>query len=221
MSFTEQVSTALVVIATRGLPVTLLISTLSFLLGLCLGSLLAFLQILGGNIAERISGLIVTILRGIPPVLLLFIIFYGFPALGLRLDRNSAAILGLGLISSAYQSQVLRSSAQSISARQLEAALSIGLSKWGAFAWVIFPQAIRLSVPGLINEFTIIFKDTSIAYSIGVVEMFTQATQIAQARFEYTAPLTAVALLYLAICFSISQLINVLYKKLRELGYGY
>ncbi|MEM1740713.1 MAG: ABC transporter permease subunit, partial [Desulfurococcaceae archaeon] len=85
---------------------------------------------------------------------------------------------------------------------------------------VVFPQALRLSLPGLINEYTIILKDSSLAYAIGVVEAFTQAVHIAQARLEYFSPLIAVALIYLLICFSLSQIINYIYLKLRVLGYG-
>lgn len=216
----DQLLTALAFIATKALPNTLFLSASAYMLGLVLGLLLAFLQVLIGGPASRCVDAVVSLLRGIPPVLLLFIVFYGFPAIGVRLNNVASAIIGLGLISGAYQSQILRSSIEAVAARQLEAALSIGLSSWSAFSSVIFPQAIRLSLPGLLNEFTILLKDTSLAYSIGVVEMFTQAVHIAQARFEYVAPLTAVAVLYLAICFSISQMVGTLHRKLEVLGYG-
>jgi|YelNatPaOPRAMG01_1025707.scaffolds.fasta_scaffold12749_9 polar amino acid transport system permease protein len=220
MDFVDQLVTAIAVIATRGLPNTIFLSASAYAFGLCLGLLFAFIQVLVKGPAGRAVDAVVTVLRGIPPVLLLFMIFYGLPALGVRLNNVISAIIGLGLISGAYQSQVLRSSIEAVSARQLEAALSIGLDSWGAFSSIIFPQAIRLSLPGLVNEFTILLKDTSLAYSIGVVEMFTQAVHIAQARFEYVAPLSAVAILYLVTCFSISQSVNVLYGKLRVPGYG-
>jgi polar amino acid transport system permease protein len=220
MDFVDQLVTAIAVIATRGLPNTIFLSASAYAFGLCLGLLFAFIQVLVKGPAGRAVDTVVTVLRGIPPVLLLFMIFYGLPALGVRLNNVISAIIGLGLISGAYQSQVLRSSIEAVSARQLEAALSIGLDSWGAFSSIIFPQAIRLSLPGLVNEFTILLKDTSLAYSIGVVEMFTQAVHIAQARFEYVAPLSAVAILYLVTCFSISQSVNVLYGKLRVPGYG-
>jgi len=220
MDFVDQLVTAIAVIATRGLPNTIFLSASAYAFGLCLGLLFAFIQVLVKGPVGRAVDAVVTVLRGIPPVLLLFMIFYGLPALGVRLNNVISAIIGLGLISGAYQSQVLRSSIEAVSARQLEAALSIGLDSWGAFSSIIFPQAIRLSLPGLVNEFTILLKDTSLAYSIGVVEMFTQAVHIAQARFEYVAPLSAVAILYLVTCFSISQSVNVLYGKLRVPGYG-
>lgn len=220
MNSLEQLLTALIIIVRYGLSNSILVSTLAFFLGLILGLILVFIEVLGGRLASSTVNLLVVILRGIPPVLLLFIIFYGLPSIGISLNNVVSAIIGLGLISGAYQSQILRSSIQAVAARQMEAALSIGLSKWSAYASVIFPQALRLSLPGLVNEYTIILKDSSLAYAIGVVEAFTQAVHIAQARFEYFNPLLAVALLYLAICFSLSQIVNYIYLKLRVLGYG-
>ncbi|MEM1638752.1 MAG: amino acid ABC transporter permease [Desulfurococcaceae archaeon] len=220
MSLIEQTLVAFIVIVRYGLANTILVSTLAFFLGLALGLILVFVQVLGGRLASSTVDSIVVILRGIPPVLLLFIIFYGLPSIGIKLNNVVSAIIGLGLISSAYQSQVLRSSIETVAARQMEAALSIGLSKWSTYTSVVFPQALRLSLPGLINEYTIILKDSSLAYAIGVVEAFTQAVHIAQARLEYFSPLIAVALIYLLICFSLSQIINYIYLKLRVLGYG-
>jgi polar amino acid transport system permease protein len=220
MDYAIQVLTALDTITRYGLPITFFISSLAFITGLLIGVILVFLHSFGGSIAEALIGSLVTILRAIPPVLMLFIVFYGFPFLGISVDRYTAAILGLGFISSAYQSQILRSSVEAVTARQFEAALSIGLSRWEAYISVIIPQALRLSIPGLVNEFTIVLKDSSLAYAIGVVEVFTKADQIARARFDYLAPMTAAAILYFVICFTLSRFASYMYRKLRELGYG-
>lgn len=220
MPLFEELATALIIIVRYGLSNSIIVSALAFFLGLILGFFLVFIEVLGGRSASLLVNSLVTILRGVPPVLLLFIIFYGLPSLGVSLNNITSAIIGLGLISSAYQSQILRSSIQVVVARQMEAALSIGLSKWSAYTSVILPQVLRLSLPGLVNEYTVVLKDSSLAYAIGVVEAFTQAVHIAQARFEYFTPLLAVALLYFIICFSLSQVVNYIYLKLRVLGYG-
>lgn len=220
MDYVEQIASALKFIAEYGLPNTFILSFSSFFLGLAVGVVLVFIQVFGGSVAAKVVGALTTVLRAIPPVLLLFIIFYGLPVTGMRLDGIVAAVLGLGLISSSYQSQILRSSIEAVASRQYEASLSIGLSRWQAFTSVILPQAIRLSIPGLMNEFTIVFKDTSLAYVIGVAEAFTRAELLARARMDYFTPLVAVALLYLAICLSISYSANLIYRKLRVLGYG-
>ncbi|MEM3229650.1 MAG: ABC transporter permease subunit, partial [Fervidicoccaceae archaeon] len=129
-----------------------------------------------------------------------------------------AAVLGMGLLSGAYQSQIFRSLLHSVSTSQYESSLAIGLSRWGSFRYIIFPQVLRLSIPALINEYTILLKDTSVAYAIGVTEMFTQSVHVAQVILSFTYPLLFVSAVYLAICFSLSSLANYLYRKL---SYGY
>ncbi|MEM0027286.1 MAG: ABC transporter permease subunit [Ignisphaera sp.] len=201
-------------IALNGIANTFLLSFGAFSLGLALGSLLAFLQVLGGFLAKVID-YVTRIFRSIPPVLMLFIVFYGF-----RIDNVVAAIVGLGIISSSYQSQIFRGVIEAVAARQFEAALSIGFSRWDAFRNVIFPQVILLSIPALLNEFTTILKDSSIAYAIGVVEIFTVAINLANARMEYALPLISVSILYIIICLSISYTANLIHKKIALLGYG-
>lgn len=202
-------------IALNGIANTFLLSFGAFALGLALGSLLAFLQVLGAGFLAKVIDYVTRILRSIPPVLMLFIVFYGF-----RIDNVVAAIVGLGIISSSYQSQIFRGIIEAVAARQLEAAFSIGFSRWDAFRNVIFPQVILLSIPALLNEFTTILKDSSIAYAIGVVEIFTVAINLANARMEYTLPLISVSILYIIICLSISYLANLIHKKIALLGYG-
>lgn len=205
----------LIFIVVRGLINTLVLASGSFLLGLILGSLLTFMQIFSRSIISRTIDIVTRFLRSIPPILMLFIIFYG-----LRINNVIAAIIGLGLVSSAYQSQILKGIVDAVSARQLDAALSIGLSMWQAFRYVILPQTLLLAIPALLNEFATVLKDTSIAYAIGVVEIFTISVILANARMEYILPLSSVALVYLTICLSVSVTANTITKKLRSMGYG-
>lgn len=202
-------------ISTRGLANTLVITLGSFFLGLGIGVLISFLQITIGGVVGRVVDIVTRFLRSIPPILMLFIIFYG-----LKMNNVLASIIGLGLVSAAYQSQILRGVAEAIAAKQLEAAISIGLSKWGAFLYVVAPQVVLLATPALLNEFATLLKDTSIAYAIGVTETFTIAVNIANARMEYVTPLVAVSTIYLSLCLFISLLANMLTRKLKAMGYG-
>jgi len=205
----------LVFVVSRGLATTITLTVASFFLGLGLGSVMAFLQIVVGGIVERVVDFVTRFLRSIPPILMLFIVFYG-----LNINNILASIIGLGIISAAYQSQFLRGIAEAVSARQLEAALSVGLSRWEAFTSVVVPQTLMMSTPALLNEFAVLLKDSSIAYAIGVKEMFTVAVNLANARMEYVHPLIAVAVVYLAICFLISLLATLVSEKLKHMGYG-
>ncbi|MDK6028845.1 ABC transporter permease subunit [Ignisphaera sp. 4213-co] len=211
----NQLFQTIIFIALKGVSNTFLLSFGAFSLGLGLGSLLAFMQVLIGGFASKLIDFVTRVLRSIPPILMLFIVFYGF-----RINNVVAAIIGLGIISSAYQSQILRGVAEAVAARQLDAALSIGLDLWGSFRSVILPQVVLLSIPALLNEFTTILKDSSIAYAIGVVEMFTTAINLANARMEYAIPLVSVSILYIVICFGISYAASLIHRKISLLGYG-
>ncbi|MEM1645039.1 MAG: ABC transporter permease subunit [Ignisphaera sp.] len=202
-------------IVIKGFTLTLTLALGSFFLGLSLGIFTSFLQIVIGGLVSKTLDIVTRFLRSIPPILILFIIFYG-----LKIGNVLSAIVGLGLVSAAYQSQILRSIAQAVAVKQFEAALSIGLNRWSAFVSIIIPQTILIAIPALLNEFAVLLKDSSIAYAIGVKEMFTLAVNLANARMEYATPLIAVALVYLAICFSISLSANYVSNKLKHMGYG-
>ncbi|MEM0021259.1 MAG: amino acid ABC transporter permease [Fervidicoccaceae archaeon] len=200
------------------LTTTFSLSILGFILGFIIGTFFLFIRTFSTQLIARIVDGIVDVLRGIPLLVMLFLIFYGFPSLGIRIPNFIAAVLGMGLLSGAYQSQIFRSLLHSVSTSQYESSLAIGLSRWGSFRYIIFPQVLRLSIPALINEYTILLKDTSVAYAIGVTEMFTQSVHVAQVILSFTYPLLFVSAVYLAICFSLSSLANYLYRKL---SYGY
>ncbi|MEM2512010.1 MAG: ABC transporter permease subunit, partial [Ignisphaera sp.] len=202
-------------IVVRGFTLTLVLTMGSFLLGLGLGTLISFLQIVIGGLIGKASDIAVRFLRSIPPILILFIIFYG-----LKVDNVLAAIIGLGLISASYQSQIIRGIAETVAVKQFEAAISIGLNRWSAFASIIVPQTMLLAIPALLNEFAALLKDSSIAYAIGVKEMFTLAVNLANARMEYATPLIAIALVYLGMCLSVSFSANYIANRLKYMGYG-
>ncbi|MGB9725867.1 MAG: amino acid ABC transporter permease [Fervidicoccaceae archaeon] len=198
--------------------VTIALSIAGFSLGFGIGALLLFLRTFSNRVVARAIDGFIDVIRGIPLLVMLFLIFYGFPALGFQIPNMLAAALGMGILSGAYQSQIFRSLLHSVSSSQYESSLAIGLSRWESFRYVIFPQVLRLSIPALINEYTILLKDTSVAYAIGVTEMFTQSVHVSQVIMSFTYPLLFVSAIYLTICFSLSSLANHLYRKL---SYGY
>lgn len=202
-----------------GIVNTLILSITGFILATVLGLIFSFIEIYGHNIISLIIDWMLRIIRGIPLVLMLFIIFYGLPQLGIRLSPIVSAILGIGIIDSAYQAQLFRGIIITVSERQLEAAYSIGLSTWNAFRYIVIPQAFRIALPAWINEFSIVLKDSSIAYAIGVTEIFTQAIHVANATMDYLTPLVFVSIIYFLICYPLSQLSNHLHKKLSLMGF--
>jgi len=173
---------------TLGLVATVLLTISSLTLGLLAGFPAGAIEAYGSGRLRKAVSTAGVLLRGTPIVVIMVICFFGLPIP--RLGEFSlplveeplfgmkafiAATLALGLRSAAYQAQVFRGSIQSIGEGQMEAARSIGMSKLEAIRHVIMPQALRRSIPGFQNEFTIVLKDTSIAFAVGLAELLTRA----------------------------------------------
>jgi polar amino acid transport system permease protein len=197
---------------------TLILAFFSFGLATVLGIVMAFAEVFTSKTILIIVSWVARVLRGVPLILSIFLVFYGLPKLGLTLPPLYAAILGIAIVDAGYQEQIFRGAIKAVSNRQLEAAYSLGLTRASAFLYVVLPQAFRMALPSWINDFTIVLKDTSIAYAIGVVEMFTQAIHVAQVIMDYMWPLVFVALIYLVICYPLSMLSNYLHGKLKMMG---
>jgi polar amino acid transport system permease protein len=202
-----------------GLKYTISLTIFSLILGSALGIGLA----MGRSYGKRPLALCIYIyekvFRGIPLLVLFFLIYLGLPQIGINLDAFSSAILGLGVRSAAYQAQIYRSAINSIPEGQTTAALSLGMSKLKTLQYIIIPQALRLSIPGWSNELTIVLKDTSIAFSIGVVELMRQGRYIYALHHELVLyVLLLIALIYLIIVISINKGLSFLEKKYKIAG---
>ncbi|MEM1642897.1 MAG: amino acid ABC transporter permease [Desulfurococcaceae archaeon] len=197
---------------------TLILSTVSFLLATLLGLLMAFIEVFSPKPVSTIVDWVTRVLRGIPLLLALLLVFYGLPRAGVALPNIASAIIGIAIVDSGYQAQLFRGAIEGVGGRQLEAAYSIGLSKWGAFRYVIVPQAFRAALPGWLNEFTIVLKDSSIAYAIGVTELFTQAVHVAQVILDYLQPLILVSIVYFSMCYPLSIVSERARRKLLAMG---
>lgn len=139
-------------------------------IGMIIGIAITFLRIYGTKLIKKIVFAYEWILKGTPPLIVIFIFYFGLGKY-LNLGPFLSAALALGLRSSAYQAQIYRGAVLSITSEQTEAGLSLGLSKLKTFNLIVLPQAFRLSLPGFTNEFTIVLKDTPLAYSVGLVEI--------------------------------------------------
>jgi L-cystine transport system permease protein len=180
-----------------GLYFTIPLTLISFVLG----TLLAFFTALGrlSNIKalNAIAKFYVWIFRGTPLLVQLFILFYGLPSMGITLNPFPAAVIGFTLNVGAYSSEIIRAAIQSIPKGQWEAAFSIGMTKSQAMRRIILPQAVRVSLPPLGNSFISLVKDTSLAATITVTEMFQKGQQIASVTYEPLWLYIEVAFIYL------------------------
>ena len=197
-----------------GIKVTVPLTILSFLVSLVLGLLLALVQVAGIKVLKEISRFYVWVFRGTPLIVQLFIIFFGLPNLGIYIEAFPAAILAFGLNLAAYNAEVFRSSITAIPIGQTEAAYLIGLSPVQTMFRVILPQAYPIAFPSLFNNLISLLKDTSLAFSITVVEMFATAKQVATRTYEPFALYCEAAVIYLVLSTFLSTLQRYLEKKM-------
>ncbi|MEF8826205.1 MAG: amino acid ABC transporter permease [Halapricum sp.] len=199
----------------EGTVVTILLTITSLSLGFLAGFPAGAIEVYGtGRFREAVSTVGV-LLRGTPIVVLIVLLHFGLPiprfgslpGLDIQLTAFLSATLALGLRSGAYQSQVFRGAIQSIGEGQIEAARSVGMNKRQAIRHVIFPQALRRSIPGFQNEFTIVLKDTSIAFAIGLAELLTRAENLYLQPGQGTAVMEVI-LTITAIYFVLTFLTN-------------
>jgi L-cystine transport system permease protein len=189
-----------------GLYFTIPLTLISFVLGILLAFFTALARLSSVKPLNAIANFYVWIFRGTPLLVQLFILFYGFPSIGLTLNPFPAAVIGFTLNVGAYSSEIIRAAIQSIPKGQWEAAFSIGMNKSQAMRRIILPQAVRVSLPPLGNSFISLVKDTSLAATITVTEMFQKGQQIASVTYEPLWLYIEVAFIYLIFSTFLSYL---------------
>lgn len=214
----------------KGALVTVSVTVASLLLGFLLAVPLSIGRTYGNKLVKFLIQLYEGFFRGTPHIVTLFIFYFGLrhigelfgnPSFQIALPSFPAAVLALGITSSAYQSLIFRSTIQSISRDQYNAARSLGMGKWQAILHIVFVQALRLSIPGLTNEATIVLKDSPITYLVAIPEMLTQARGIIDSAmgkvfFEVLIP---VSILYYLLFKASNYLFNILDNKLKIPGF--
>ncbi len=204
-----------------GAKITLILSFLSIFLGFALGLLVAVAETYGGRIIRALAMGYENIIRGIPLLAIYFILFFSIPImLGIGMSPFLAAVVGLGVRSSAYQSQIFRSGIQAVDKGQIESAQALGMSN-GQIIWhIVLPQALRFSLPGWMNEYTIVLKDTSIALAIGIIELTARANQLVAVTVEPFLYYGMAGLIYLIMVLTVGYLSGYVSKKYQIKGVG-
>ncbi|WP_417707676.1 cystine ABC transporter permease [Pseudomonas sp.] len=183
----------------KGAYYTVVLSLGGMFFGLLLGFALAVGRLYGPAPLRWLTRLYVSFFRGTPLLVQLFLIYYGLPQLGIQLDPLPAALIGFSLNMAAYTSEILRAAIASIDRGQWEAAASIGMSRTQTLYRAILPQAARTALPPLGNSFISLVKDTALAATIQVPELFRQAQLITARTFEIFTMYLAAALIYWAL----------------------
>jgi cystine transport system permease protein len=187
-----------------GLTGTIPLALASFAIGLAIAVGVALLRISSNRLLSALGRMYVSAIRGTPLLVQLFVIFYGLPQLGLRIDPWPAAIIGLSLNVGGYAAEVIRAAILSVPQGQWEAGFTVGLSRTTTLRRIIAPQAARVSVPPLSNTFISLVKDTSLVSIITVTEMFRVAQNIAAFSYEFLVVYMEAAVIYWIFCFVLS-----------------
>jgi polar amino acid transport system permease protein len=197
----------------EGTILTIELSIVCISIGILFGIILGIARVYGNKPVYWIVTVYVEILRGFPCMVLLFIIYYGLGDIGILLNPVLAAGLALGINTSVYQAEYFRGAILAVKPGQMVAARSMGLSKWKAIRYVIFPQAIRLVLPSSSNEIIYMVKYSSIAFIVGVQDLMARANIEGSFYFKYFEAYLVAALIYLVIIFSLTKILEILEKK--------
>ena len=169
----------------RGAVVTLELSLLSMALAVSLGLFVALSRLYAPRLVRVLAAVFTESVRGTPLLIQLFLIFYGLPHVGVKMSPVLAAILGLGLNYSAYEAENYRAGIQAIPRTQMEAALALGMTRLQSLRHVIVPQAMRLVIPPVTNDFIALLKDSSLVSVITMVELTKAYSQLASIHYDY------------------------------------
>ncbi|MXS74294.1 amino acid ABC transporter permease [Microbacterium sp. CSI-V] len=197
-----------------GLRGTIPLSLASFAIGLVIALAMALLRLSRNVVLRGIARFYISVIRGTPLLVQLFVIFYGLPAVGIVIDPFPAAVIAFSLNVGGYAAEVIRAAILSVPRGQWEAAHVVGLSPRKTLTRIILPQAARVSVPPLSNTFISLVKDSSLASLILVTELFRQAQNIAAFSYEFMAIYLEAALIYWLFCLVLSAGQGVLERRL-------
>lgn len=193
---------------------TIPLALVSFAFGLVLALVVALLRLSPNRVLSWVGRVYVSAIRGTPLLVQLFIIFYGLPQLGIRLEPWPSAIIAFSMNVGGYAAEVIRAAILSVPKEQWEAGWTVGMSPARTLGRIILPQAARVSVPPLSNTFISLVKDTSLAVVILVTEMFRKAQEIAASSNEFLLIYAEAALIYWMFCTVLAAGQNAIEKRL-------
>ena len=199
--------------------ITLSLAVISTVIALIIAIIIAIIKTNNIKVLSQICDVYVSFLRGTPLLVQLFLFYYGLPQvfpIFAAMDAYWASILGLSLHFSAYMAESIRGAIKSVEKGQFEAAYSLGMNKTQTFFYIILPQAIRVAVPSLMNNFIDLLKSTSLAFTLGVPEIMAKAKLEADSSFKYFVSFLAVALVYWAIVLIFTYLQKRFEKRLNK-----
>jgi polar amino acid transport system permease protein len=182
----------------QGLGVTISVTVIALAVGFVLGIFMAVFRVYGNRPLKALAAAYSVIVRAVPVVVTIFLLYFVIASI-VDLSAFLAGSLALGFASGAYQSEIFRGAIQSVAPGQMTAARAIGMSRVTAIRYIILPQAIRLALPGWRNEATLVLKDSTLVFAVGVPEMLRRAQYVSSRTLEPFLAFSAAAALYLVL----------------------
>lgn len=199
----------------NGTKVTIIISLFTLVIGFLIGTIVCLGKISRNKLLSRLASVYIEFLRGTPLLVQIYIIYFGFPTIGLKFPNIGfvsseyiAGIFALSINSSAYIAEILRSGIQSIDKGQMEASRSLGLDYSMSMKMVIIPQALKNVLPALANEFIVLVKESSIVSIIGIQDLMYSSDIVRGNTYLAFEPLIVAAMIYFVLTFSLSKLVS-------------
>ena len=202
---------------------TLLLALLGLFFACIIGMIVGIMSVLHSRISRAIAAVFVNLIRGVPMIVLAYLIYFGIPYLwntilgngNMTLTALRAGTIALALNCGAYMAEIIRAGIESVDPGQMEAARSVGLPYWRAMQRVVLPQAIRTMIPSIINQFIITLKDTSILSVIGFPELVNTAKNVISATFMSFQTWAIVGAMYLVVILLLQQAAKALERRLK------
>ncbi|HYM53099.1 MAG TPA: amino acid ABC transporter permease [Candidatus Dormibacteraeota bacterium] len=191
----------------QGAGITILVSLVGIVLAIVLALLGALGRLSSNAIAYSLASLYVSLVRGTPLLVQIYFIYFGLAFAGIRLDAIPAGIIALGFNYGAYMTEIFRAGIQAVPRSQLEAAQALGMPERLAFRRIVLPQAVRIVIPAIGNDFVAMIKDSALVSTIAVTELLWRAQRVGRSEHQVLAALTIAAVVYwgLTIIFSFFQ----------------
>lgn len=198
----------------KGARVTITLTLVSLSLGILLGLFIGLARIAVYPLLRSAALVYIEVIRGTPLLMQLIFIYYGLPSVGVNLDAYTAGILGLSVNSAAYVAEIFRAGIQSIGRGQMEAARASGMTYGQSMRYVILPQAVRVVLPPLTNEFVAMLKDTSLVSTLAVAELLRVGREMQAWKSNTFSPFAGVAVVYLSMTIPMTKLARYFEKRL-------
>lgn len=204
----------------NGAGYTLLITLSCAATALVVGFGIAIARELGGAWLSWVLSAVVYVLRGVPMLVLLFVVFFGLPGIGIDVPPLLAMMLSLGLISGAYLSEVFRGALAAVNPNEVLAAESMGFTRFETLRLIKIPQMMRFSVPGMVNELTTVLKYSPFAYTVGIPEITKQAMALVATTMRGLEIYAAIGLIYFAIYRLLLGAVRLIEKRYSIAGFA-